>query len=560
MLRLAPALAIGVLLAPVVCGVLATLLPAFGYLPALGGDQFTIAHFAALIEYPGIGRSVLLSLATGLLTTAIALAIVVTFVSGWYGTRMFARVQHLISPLLSVPHAAAAFGLALLIAPTGYFFRLISPALTGSSRPLDLFILNDPLGITMMAGLVAKEIPFLLLVTLAALPQTSARRSGQIAQAAGYGRMSGFLFVTWPLVYRQIRLAVFAVIAYATSVVDVAVILGPLTPPPLSVRLTQWMSDPEIAMRFIASAGALLQLLVTVAAILIWAGFEKLAGWLVSRQRNAGHRYPKERWARTLGLAVILLVSAVIFLGLMLLGLWSFAGYWAFPDALPRTMTLTNWMRVLPSLSNPLATTLSTGVVATLIAIVLALGCLEREARTGRTGGSRALLFVYLPLIVPQVSFVFGLQLFFLGLGLDATWGALVLVHLVFVLPYVFLSLSDPWRAWDWRFASVAHGLGASPDRTFWKVRLPMLLKPALVASAVGFAVSVGQYLPTLLIGGGRWPTITTEAVALASGGNRRIIGVYAFVQMLLPFIGFAIATIVPAFLFRNRNDMKATS
>ena len=40
-----------------------------------------------------------------------------------------------------------------------------------------------------------------------------------------------------------------------------------------------------------------------------------------------------------------------------------------------------------------------------------------------------------------------------------------------------------------------------------------------LTAAAVGFAVSVGQYLPTLLIGAGRLPTITTEAVALASGG-----------------------------------------
>ena len=560
MLRLAPALAIGVLLAPVACGVLATLLPALGYLPALGGEDFTFVHFATLLDYPGIGRSVVLSLMTGLVTTAIALSIVILFVSGWYGTATFARVQHLVSPLLSVPHAAAAFGLALLIAPTGFLFRLISPALTGSTRPLDLFILNDPLGLTMTAGLVAKEIPFLLLVTLAALPQTSARRSGQIAQAAGYGRISGFLFVTWPLVYRQIRLAVFAVIAYATSVVDVAVILGPSTPPTLSARLTQWMSDPDIAMRFVASAGALLQLLVTVAAIVIWLGLERLASRLATRQRNAGNRLSADGWARAAGLTIVLLVSAVIFLGLFLLGLWSFAGFWTFPDAFPRAVTLTNWVRVLPSLNGPLMTTLSTGVVATLSAVGLALGCLEREARTGRTGGSRALLFVYLPLIVPQVSFVFGLQLFFLGTGVDATWGALILVHLVFVLPYVFLSLSDPWRAWDSRYASVAHGLGANPNRTFWKVRLPMLLKPALVASAVGFAVSVGQYLPTLLIGGGRWPTITTEAVALASGGDRRVIGVYAFVQMLLPFIGFALATIVPAFLFRNRNDMKATS
>ncbi len=47
----------------------------------------------------------------------------------------------------------------------------------------------------------------------------------------------------------------------------------------------------------------------------------------------------------------------------------------------------------------------------------------------------------------------------------------------------------------------------------------------ALTALAVGFAVSIGQYLPTLLLGWGRVPTITTEAVALSSGGDRRIDG-----------------------------------
>lgn len=257
------------------------------------------------------------------------------------------------------------------------------------------------------------------------------------------------------------------------------------------------------------------------------------------------------------GLSLITAVALALFLGLAILALWSFAGFWAFPDALPRGFTMRNWERAVPSLGSPLATTLATGIVATLIAVTITLACLEQEARTGRTGGSRALLFVYLPLIVPQVSFVFGLQIFFLALGVDATWPALVFVHLIFVLPYVFLSLSDPWRSWDSRYGSIAHGLGASPNRTFWKVRLPMLLKPALAASAVGFAVSIGQYLPTLLIGAGRWPTITTEAVALASGGDRRVIGVYAFMQMSLPFLGFALAILLPALLFRNRKDMR---
>ena len=124
----------------------------------------------------------------------------------------------------------------------------------------------------------------------------------------------------------------------------------------------------------------------------------------------------------------------------------------------------------------------------------------------------------------------------------------------------MFLTLSDPWRAWDKRYGEIAFGLGAGRNRMFWRIRLPMLLKPALVASAVGFAVSIGQYLPTVLIGAGRLPTITTEAVALASGGDRRIIGVYAFLQMILPFAGFAVAAAIPAIVFRNRKDMRATS
>jgi ABC-type uncharacterized transport system YnjBCD permease subunit len=50
--------------------------------------------------------------------------------------------------------------------------RLISPWATGLDRPPDLLIVNDPMALSMMAGLIVKEIPFLFLVTLAALPQT----------------------------------------------------------------------------------------------------------------------------------------------------------------------------------------------------------------------------------------------------------------------------------------------------------------------------------------------------------------------------------------------------
>ena len=83
-----------------------------------------------------------------------------------------------------------------------------------------------------------------------------------------------------------------------------------------------------------------------------------------------------------------------------------------------------------------------------------------------------------------------------------------------------------------------------------------MLLRAVLTAAAVGLAVSVAQFLPTLLIGGGRVATLTTEAVALAAGANRRVIGVWAVAQMALPSLGFALALALPALLFRRRRGM----
>ncbi|MGB0497867.1 MAG: ABC transporter permease, partial [Rubricella sp.] len=86
------------------------------------------------------------------------------------------------------------------------------------------------------------------------------------------------------------------------------------------------------------------------------------------------------------------------------------------------------------------------------------------------------------------------------------------------------------------------------------------LIRPILAAAGVGFAVSIGQYLPTILLGAGRVDTLTTEAVALASGGNRRVIGVHALLQAALPAIAFALALAVPAVLHRNRKALGAAA
>lgn len=558
LIALVPIVTLLAMLGPVVAGLWGTVLPAFGHLPVAGFDGPSLDALRMLATTPGIGAAARISVTTGLLATGISVLIVVLITGGWSGTPAFQVLERVLSPLLAVPHAAAAFGLAFLIAPSGWIVRLVSPGLTGWDRPPDVLILNDPYGLAMTAGLIIKEVPFLLLMTIAALGQVQQRRSLLVAQALGYGRLTGWLKAVFPRVYAQIRLPVYVVLAYSMSVVDVAVILGPTTPPPLSVLIVKWMGDPDLGMRLLAAAGALLQLALVVAALSVWRFGEFIVARIGLSWVIRGGRGRLDGAIRPLGLGAGALTAALIFAGLGGLLVWSFAGFWSFPNALPDSFSLRTWMRHGPDTGGAFGETFIVAMTATGLALMLVLGCLEAEHRSGRKITSRGLWLLYLPLLVPQTTFLPGLQTLLLGLGADVGRGPVIAAHLVFVLPYVFLSLGDPYRAWDGRNGVTAAALGASPNRVFWQVRLPMLTRPVLVAIAVGLSVSVGQYLPTLLIGGGRVSTLTTEAVALASGGDRRAIAVYGLAQTAAALVPFALALIIPALVWRNRRGLHA--
>ncbi|MBU0724979.1 MAG: ABC transporter permease [Alphaproteobacteria bacterium] len=563
MLRLVPPLTLLLFLGPVVAGLAGTLLPAFGYLPALGPGIGVLAPWQALLDYPGIARSLSLTLASGILSTVLALFLAVGICAAFHETRWFVRLRGVLAPLLALPHAALAIGFAFLIAPSGWLARLISPWLTGWDRPPDIASVADPLGLSLTLALAMKETPFLLLLMIAALNQVPAAQMLRVARSLGYGPATAWLKAVLPLVYRQIRLPLYAVLAYGLSTVDMAIILAPGTPPPLAVLVLRWFNDPDLAMRFQAAAGAVLLCGLVVAAILLCRGIETGIArlgiiWAAAGGRGAG-------WVARILPAVLAgtiggLALTLSILSMAVLGLWSLAGAWRYPDALPPTVTLEGWMRQADAVAMPLSTTLWLAGAATLAALLLVLGCLEQEQRRGHGLSQRGLWLLYAPLLVPQIGFLFGAQILLVRVGLDGTAIALVWSHLLFVLPYVFLALADPYRALDARYTRTAQCLGAGAFRVFWQVKLPILLRPILIAAAIGFAVSIGQYLPTLFAGAGRYATLTTEAVSLASGANRRVIGIYAFLQGALPFLGFWLALLLPAWLYRHRSGLRGVS
>jgi len=554
--KFSPRFLLALLILPVLGGLISVLLPAFGYAPVLEQTTFSLQGFNALWQTPGLTQMVTLSVATGLISTLLAFIITLMILAAFFNSPWLNRIQRLLSPILVIPHAAAAIAVGFLIAPSGMISRLASPWLSGWELAPNGMFPHDSFGISIILGLTLKELPFLLLMALGVLAQPELgkklRQQHKVALNLGYCPMTAFFKVILPSLYPLLRLPLLAVLAYASASVEMPLILGPNTPPTLAVAIMHWFNDVDLNLRIKASAGALLQLALTGGLLALWLSGEKAIKVLFSDSLTNGVReYGGFYWQK---LTVILtaLVIGFILLSLIALILWSVAGFWRFPNALPEQFTLLHFNSALMQMSNPLFNTLAIGLVTTVFAITVTLLCLESEQLSDKPISRFTSLIIYLPLLVPSIAFLFGLVWIQQWVNNQAAFFNVVFTHLLFVLPYVFLSLASSYRRLDPRFAHVAASLGAAPCKVFFKVKLPQLFAPILIAAALGLAISFGQYLPTLLAGGGRITTITTEAVTLANGASRRTSAVYAIMQMALPLIGFILAWVLPKYFFKS--------
>ena len=551
------ALVLGGLVGPIVAGLYHTVVAAFGGLPGRAGSGDWTQPWADLAALPGVASSVGFSLWTGLAATALSLGLGFGLIALCYDHGGRGRWAQVLTPFLAAPHSAMAVGLAFVIAPSGWIARMISPWPSGWAIPPDLGTVHDPLGIALILGLVVKELPFLMLVSVAALGQIGVRHHQAAGRAMGYGAAQVWMLIILPQLYPLIRLPVYVVLAFSLSVVDMAIILGPSNPPTLAVAMTRWFTASDLGFFAPASAAALVLTAMAGMAIAFWALMMRTVGWLGRGWLRRGLRGRGKSVVGIVGgLAGLPLVLGA--LSLLAVIVWSLTRRWSFPRAWPEGWSLTAWMQPGSGWHDPLVQTMVIGGLATGLSLILTIMWLEGESRGNFRRATWAKALIYLPLMVPQVAFLFGLHVVFLRLGIGGNLGAVIWAHTIFVFPYVMLALSDPWHAFDPRLMHTAAALGASPLRQLVLVRMPCLTGPILTALSIGFAVSVAQYLPTLFMGAGRVSTLTTEAVSLSSGGDRRISGVFAVLQSILPLIVYGLALLLPAVIFRNRRGLRA--
>ena len=522
--------------------------PVAGGLLLLLLEGLAKGHVSLLLAQPELWHSLGLSLWVAGASTLGALLFTALLLARGEGQPWMRRLRRLLSPLLALPHVAFAIGVAFLLAPSGWLLRLISPALTGFDLPPDWQTLRDPWGLGLILALILKETPFLLLMALSALDPAQISRQLWLGQTMGFSGPQIWWRLLLPALWPALRLPLYAVAAYGLGVVDLALLLGPDAPAPLAVRLWLWYQDPDLQWRGASASGALLLLalnllLLAALRLLEWGqGALGKARWLDGR-RSLPSPWP-ERLTRA-GVWVLLAINLLVLASLLL---WSLARRWSFPALWPSEWSGHHWLALLPTLGPLLWQSLWLALLCAGLSLLLAVLALEAQQGRRPHHSQWPLWLICLPLLLPQASLLFGLrlQIDWLGVvdGIGPGW--VLWSQLLFVFPYVYLCLHGPYRQFDDRLTRAALSLGASPWRAWWQVKGPLLARPLLFAFGVGAAVSLAQYLPTLLFGAGRVVTITTEAVAIGSGLNRRLAGLYGLLQLLLPLFIYGLVLWLP--------------
>jgi putative thiamine transport system permease protein len=476
-------------------------------------------------------RALALSVSSAAVSTVIALGLTLLIVTHLHGSARWVRLTRALGPMLALPHAAFALGLALLLMPAGVLARLLAPLL-GWTAPPDWSTVNDARGFALTLVLVLKELPFLLWNAVALLQRADVALAlrGWLASGAtlGYSSHAVWWRIAWPALAPRLAWPVVAVLAYGLTVVDVALIVGPASPPTLGVLAWQSLQDGDPARQ---AEGAAMALLLGLTLLLLLALAWGLLRLLLraARHRAAGGQRPRLQGTRLVGSSLLHgAVAAYATVALLLLAS-SFTGVWSFPALLPQIWTSEAWTQVAAS-TGTVFNTAVLALAASICAVMLALLWFES---TPTAWDRWATPLVLAPLVIPPLLLLAGLYQIALQLRLDGR------------PPYAFVALAPAWRHFDARYAQAALALGRRYGAFWWRVKLPLLAAPLAAAAAVAFAVSVAQYLPTQWLGAGRFATVTTEAVTLASGGQRHTAAAFAVLQALLPLLGFAAAAAV---------------
>ncbi|WP_280536240.1 ABC transporter permease [Halopenitus sp. POP-27] len=183
--------------------------------------------------------------------------------------------------------------------------------------------------------------------------------------------------------------------------------------------------------------------------------------------------------------------------------------------------------------------TVGATVLGTLGAIALVRGSFRRK------GLFRALVIA--PMTIPGLILGIALLLWFNVLGFNTSLRTVMLGQLVFVTPFVVITVSARLRGFDPELEEAARDLGASKWQTYRRVTLPILMPGIISGALFAFTLSFDDFLIAFFTSGVQ-NTLPIYIWSKVQHGTDPVINAISAMVLL-----FSISLIVASELLRQR-------
>ena len=203
--------------------------------------------------------------------------------------------------------------------------------------------------------------------------------------------------------------------------------------------------------------------------------------------------------------------------------IWSFAFRWLFPNLLPTEWSLRPWEYVFSASSRVgegLFNSLAIALLVSLFSILVGLPAARALALHNFKGKRAIEWLLMLPIVVPGIVSVMGIHIIFILLRLTDTILGVALVHLIPSIPYFVLVMTSVFANYGTDHEDTARTLGANRFNVWRYVTLPAILPGLFVATMFTFLISWGQYITSVLIGGGSVITLPMVLFPFVTGSN----------------------------------------
>ncbi|NQT58227.1 MAG: ABC transporter permease [Bacteroidetes bacterium] len=239
-------------------------------------------------------------------------------------------------------------------------------------------------------------------------------------------------------------------------------------------------------------------------------------------------------------LSIIMLgVVVLVILPLIPMIMWAFSERWLYPTLLPENLSLRPWRSAFRAGSNVFSAFRNSLLIAAVVTFVST--CIGIPA--GRALGMHtfrfktlAQFFILAPSIIPGLAVTMGMHIVFIKIGLSDSVVGVMLVHLLKTIPYMTIALTGVFANYNPEFEEQARILGANKTKTFFLITIPAIAPGIITGGLFAFIISWGEYIMTVLIGGGRVITMPLLLFSFVGSGDNGMTSTLGII-FLLPTI-----------------------